>query len=290
MDDIIELDYKNPAMRKAMIEAMQYWLKETDIDGFRCDLAAWVEVDFWQEARPQVDSVKHLFWLGEFDELDNPDYGKVFDASYTWTWMHKTRDFYQNHLPLSILDSLLQQYSNIGDASMRAWFTTNHDENSWNGTEYDKYGKMARALAVFSATWNGIPLLYSGQELPNTKKLEFFEKDVIQWTGKYELHDFYKKLLNLHSHNAALRAGDANGITYRLKTTSGENILAYLRKNGNKEVLVILNLSANGPLNFSFTDEIITGSFKNIFSGVAKDFSKEKDLRMEAWEYLVYEK
>src|SRR5690606_15529540 len=98
MDDIIELDYNNPAMRQAMIDAMQYWIKTCDIDGFRCDLAAWVEVDFWQQARPQVDSVKKMFWLGEFDELDNPDYGKVFDASYTWSWMHKTREFYQDKL------------------------------------------------------------------------------------------------------------------------------------------------------------------------------------------------
>lgn len=290
MDDIIELDYKNPALRKAMIEAMQYWVKETDIDGFRCDLAAWVEVDFWQEARPQVDSVKHLFWLGEFDELENPDYGKVFDASYTWTWMHKTREFYQNKLPLNVLDSLLERYSNIGDGSMRAWFTTNHDENSWNGTEYDKYGKMAKALAVFSATWNGIPLLYSGQELPNMKKLEFFEKDAIAWTGKYELQDFYKTLLNLHSGHAALRAGDSQVMTYRLKTSSDEHIMAYLRKNGDKEILVILNLSDKEPLTLEITDEYVKGDFRNVFSGEKKDFSKDKKLVMQAWEYLVYEK
>ena len=65
---------------------------------------------------------------------------------------------------------------------MRAWFTTNHDENSWNGTEYEKYGDMAKALAVFSATWNGFRLLYSGQELPNMKRIKFFEKDAIAWT------------------------------------------------------------------------------------------------------------
>ena len=95
---------------------------------------------------------------------------------------------------------------------MRTWFTSNHDENSWNGTEYEKYGDMAKALAVFSCTWNGIPLIYSGQELPNMKRLKFFEKDAINWTGEnadnYRLHDFYKTLLNLHSNNPALRAGD----------------------------------------------------------------------------------
>lgn len=177
MEDIIELDYTNNEMRKAMIAAMKFWVTECDIDGFRCDLAAWVEVDFWQEARPQLDEVKPLFWLGEFDELDNPDYGKVFDASYTWKWMHRTKDFYQNKEPLDSLLPLLQQYNAIGDSSMRAWFTTNHDENSWNGTEYEKYGDMAKALAVFSCTWSGVPLLYSGQELPlKTKRLKFLTK------------------------------------------------------------------------------------------------------------------
>jgi alpha-amylase len=290
MDDIIELDYKNPALRKAMINAMQYWVKETDIDGFRCDLASWVEVDFWQEARPQVDSLKHLFWLGEFDELENPDYGKVFDASYTWTWMHKTRDFYQNHLPLTVLDSLLQRYSEIGDGSMRAWFTTNHDENSWNGTEYEKYGKIARALAVLSATWNGVPLIYSGQELPNMKRLQFFEKDTIEWNGKYEVHDFYKTLFALRNNNPALAGGDAEVLTYRIQTSGEENIKAYLRKKGEKEVLVLLHLAGDKPVRFSITDEQVKGKFRNVFSGAEKDLTSEKEFELQYGEYLVFEK
>jgi alpha-amylase len=290
MDDIIELDYNNPALRNAMIESMQYWIKEADIDGFRCDLAAWVQVDFWQEARPRVDSVKKMFWLGEFDELESPDYGKVFDASYSWIWMHKTKDFYQHHQALYELDSLLNRYSAIGDESMRAWFTSNHDENSWNGTEYDKYGKMAGALAVFSVTWNGIPLMYSGQEMPNLKKLEFFEKDVIQWTGKYEQQGFYKTLLNLHSTHPALRAGDSEAKTYRIKTTEDAHVFAYLRKNGSKEVLVVLNLSDQPLQQISFDDDRVEGKFKNVFSGAMNDFANNNNLSMQAWEYLVYEK
>ncbi len=290
MDDIIELDFHNPDLRNAMIEAMQFWVKEADIDGFRCDLAAWVEVDFWQEARPRVDSVKHLFWLGEFDELENPDYGEVFDASYTWSWMHKSKDFYQQQLPISVLDSLLERYSNIGDGSMRAWFTTNHDENSWNGTEYDKYGKMAPALAVFSATWNGVPLLYSGQELPNRKKLEFFEKDPIAWTGQNELHDFYKTLLTLHRENPALRGGDPNVKTYRLQTTHNGHVMAYLRRNGNHEVLVVLNLSNTDPLDIEITDSQLSGKFKDAFSRAETDFSSGKKMQLKEWEYRVFVK
>ncbi len=289
MDDIIELDYKNQEMRKEMIEAMKFWVKETDIDGFRCDLAAWVEVDFWQQARPEVEKIKPLFWIGEFDELENPEYGKVFDASYSWTWMHKSEDYYKKNLPLQELKDLLIKYSSIGDASMRAWFTTNHDENSWNGTEYEKYGVIAKPMAVFSATWNGIPLLYSGQELPNMKRLEFFEKDVIKWTNNYQMADFYKTLLNLKASNPALRGGDPNVTTYLLNTTANDKILAYLRRNGNDEVLVVLNMSKE-PVNFSIVDENLSGTFKNVFDGMKRDFTSDKNFDFKVSDFAVFQK
>lgn len=290
MDDIIELDFSKPALRTAMIDAMKFWVKECDIDGFRCDLAFWVELNFWKEARKELDAVKPLFWLGEFDELDNPEYGEAFDASYTWTWMHKAKDFYQQKLPVDSLLSVLKRYDDLGDSTMRAWFTTNHDENSWNGTEFEKYGDMAKALAVFSCTWNGIPLLYSGQELPNTKRLKFFDKDTIEWTGNNQLHDFYKTLLKLKANNPALRSGDPSVQTFRIKTSDPKNIFAWLRKNGNQEVLVVLNLSANKDLHFEILDEQVKGVYNNAFSGAANDFTTEKSFEMQAWEFLVYEK
>ncbi|MBC7873289.1 MAG: 1,4-alpha-glucan branching protein [Ferruginibacter sp.] len=290
MDDIIELDFKNPALRKAMKDAMQFWVTECDIDGFRCDLAFWVELDFWKEARKELDAVKPLFWLGEFDELEKPEYGEAFDASYTWTWMHKTKDFYQNKMAIDSLLTVLKKYDDLGDSTMRAWFTTNHDENSWNGTEYEKYGDMAKALAVFSATWNGIPLLYAGQELPNLKRIQFFDKDTIAWTASNALHDFYKTLLALKTNNPALRSGTQQVQTFRIKTSDPGHVFAYLRQSGNKEVLVVLNFSAQKDLHFEIVDEKVTGIFKNVFSGAANDFTTEKSFEMQPWEYLVYEK
>lgn len=289
MDDIIELDYQNPEMRKEMIEAMKFWIRETDIDGFRCDLASWVEVDFWQQARPEVEKIKPLFWIGEFDELENPDYGKVFDASYSWKWMHKSADFYKNNQPIQELTDLLRQYSQIGDSSMRAWFTTNHDENSWNGTEYEKYGNIALPMAVFSVTWNGIPLLYSGQELPNLKRLEFFEKDPIAWTNNYKMADFYRTLLELKSSNPALRGGDPDVSTYLLNTTANDKIFAYIRKNGKNEVLTVLNFSKQ-PVEFSIEDDHVSGIFKNVFDGSKRDFSNGKNFSFKVSDYAVFEK
>jgi alpha-amylase len=290
MDDIIELDFSNPALVTAMISAMKFWVTECDIDGFRCDLAFWVELPFWKKARQELDAVKPLFWLGEFDELENPTYGEAFDASYTWTWMHKTKEFYEKKLPVDSLYKVLARYDDLGDRTMRSWFTTNHDENSWNGTEYEKYGPMAKPLAVFSATWNGIPLLYSGQELPNKKRIKFFDKDTIPWTGTYELQDFYKVLLNLHTNHPALRSGDTTIQTIRIRTNSPANIFAYLRKKGNKEILVVMNLSAEDKFRFDILDENVSGIFKNAFSGAANDFTSEKSFEVGAWEFLVYEK
>ncbi len=290
MDDIIELDYTSPKMRNAMIDAMKYWVKKCDIDGFRCDLASWVELDFWKEARPEVDDIKPLFWLGEFDELETPEYGEAFDASYTWTWMHRTEDFYKKNEPLDTLYKILKKYDDLGDSTMRAWFTSNHDENSWNGTEYEKYGAMAKALAVFSCTWNGVPLIYSGQELPVMDRIKFFDKDPIKWTSIIQLSDFYKTLLTLHGTHPALRAGDPTVQTFRIKTTDSKNVFAYLRKYEARELLVVLNLSATNDLHFDIIDEMVKGNYRNVFSGAANDFTNEKSFEMQGWEYLVYEK
>jgi alpha-amylase len=290
MDDIIELDFKNPALRKAMIEAMQYWVKECNIDGFRCDLASWVEVDFWLEARPLVDAVKPLFWLGELDELESQAYKPVFDCSYSWTWMHKTKDFYQKGLALSELETVLRRYDSVAKPNtMNLWFTTNHDENSWNGTEYEKYGDMAKALAVFSITWNGVPLVYSGQELPNMKRLEFFEKDPIAWNGTYAMAPFYKTLLGLKKNHPALRAGDAAVSTHLLQTDAPGRVMGYLRQNGDREVLVLLNMTKQA-FRFELKDAAVKGQYKNVFSGANNDFSNERFFEMRPWEYLVYEK
>jgi len=287
MDDIIELNFHNQELVKAMIGAMKFWIEECDIDGFRCDLAFWVELEFWKEARKELDAVKPLFWLGELDPIEHPEYMGTFDAAYTWTWMHKTEDFYKKNLSLHVLDTVLKEYDAIGDSSMRTWFTSNHDENSWNGSEYEKYGDMAKALAVFSCTWNGIPLIYSGQELPNLKRLKFFEKDAIEWRENCELHDFYKTLLNLHTNNPALRAGDPGTKTEKLTPSDNQHIFAFLRKDGEQQVLVILNFSCTSA---SFLLDSINGKFRDVFSFKEMEFSNKKSFQLNSWEYLVFER
>jgi alpha-amylase len=284
MDDIIELNFSKPELRRAMIDAMKFWVQEADIDGFRADLAYWVELDFWQEAKKELEQTKPLFWLGELDPLEKPEYMQVFDAAYTWTWMHKAKEFYAGNTNLDSFHQVLVQYQN--SPGMKAWFTTNHDENSWNGTEYEKYGDAAKALAVFTATWQGLPLIYSGQELPNTKRLEFFEKDPIKWTGDNKLHDFYKTLFNLHSTHPAL---DARVPVQRIETSDDSKVFAYHRKKDSKEVLVLLNLSPSS-VKINLRNNEFTGAYRNVFNNQQMNINSSSEFEINKWEYLVLEK
>lgn len=285
MNDIIELDYSNAEMRAKMIESMKFWISECNIDGFRCDLASWVPLDFWVEARNEAETLKPMFFFGEFDELENPDYKQTFDASYAWKWMHFSEYFIKENLSIEDFKNLLIQYSNLGDETMRVWFTSNHDENSWNGTEYEKYEHLALPLAVFSITWNGISLLYSGQEIPNQKRLKFFDKDPINWNQPIKLNNFHEKLLHLKLNHPALRGGDSNVKTYFINTSKNSKILAYLRKNGKDEVLVFLNLSKE-IVEFSIEDEHIQGNFQNVFQN--EEFSLYQ--KLEIGGYKVFSK
>jgi len=289
MDDIIELDYSNAAMRKAMIDAMAFWVEECDIDGFRCDLAFWVQLDFWVEARTALEQIKTLFWLGEFDPLEKPGYCAAFDAGYTWTWMHQTEKFYKERHGLESLKDILHRYDAVcGKQHIPLWFTSNHDENSWNGTEYEKYGEMAKLLAVFSFTWEGMPMIYSGQELPNNKRLQFFEKDNIEWKPNLELHEFYKTLLALHKDHPALRAADADVNNRFLPTNKDAAIVAYQRQHEERSVLVLLNFSDTAT-DCNMIATHIDSHFTDVFNSEDRHINSGTIFHLPAWGYLVYE-
>jgi glycosidase len=273
-------------MRQAMIDAMKFWVREFDIDGYRCDMAHLVPLDFWREARKAVDSLKPLFWLAESEEVN---YHEVFDASYTWEFLHTMERFWRRETNIGGLDAVLNKYRDqFPPNSLRMYFTSNHDENSHSGSEYQRMGDAARAFAVLCSTWNGVPLIYGGQELPNYKALRFFEKDSIDWSEDVKLHGFYKKLLLLKKNNPALRGGDSNTTTQRIRTSADDKIFSFLRKNGEDEVLVVLNLS---PEDFQFSvEENLNGSFSEIFTGETKDFSHDRNSFISPWQYLVFEK
>lgn len=287
-NDVIDLNYDNPELYTAMINCMRFWVETCDIDGFRCDMAMLVPLDFWRTARLELDTIKPLFWLAECEEIN---YHEVFDASYAWKWLHRMEAYWKGQTDIHGLDEVLHFYqSAFPPHAIRALFTSNHDENSHSGSEYERLGDAAKAFAVLCCTWNGLPLIYSGQELPNTKRLRFFEKDQIDWSGTYTLHDFYKRLLTLKKENEAMRAGDSAVSTTRLITDANQFVFSFLRKKGDHEVLVIINLSGLDKPLVQIHDAQLSGSFTNIFSGAVRDFSNEKYFALRPWEYQVYSK
>jgi alpha-amylase len=286
-DDVIQLDHTNVEQQKAMIAAMKYWVTNFNIDGFRADMAHLIPLPFWINARMQITPYKKdLIWLAETEDIP---YHQAFDVSYTWKWMHITEQFVKKEKSLWDCVALLEEYKRDFPANaLRLFFTSNHDENSWNGTEYDKYGILAKAFAVFACTYMGVPLLYSGQELPNTKRLQFFDKDEIAWQPNVELHDFYKTLLPLRKRKNNLYSAVDTSI-YFFEELLSKNILAYQIKNEEEEVMVFLNMNTVGILEYLNLPNI-TGMYKDIFTGMDVEMPHKYLLELEEGGYCVFEK
>ncbi len=282
-EDVIDLKYSNSAMRQEMIRSMQYWISECDLDGFRCDMAHLVPLDFWKEARSTCDNIKPVFWLAE---TDNNEYHDVFDASYAWSWMHKSEQFFRGHCPFHEFKHELESVAQLPDDCYKLLFTTNHDENSWNGTEYEKYGDAAKVLAVLCCTYKAMPLVYSGQELPNPKRLKFFDKDQIEWNNEPELHEFYQTLLQGRDQSNALKFGSIE----MLSTNADDKVIAFIRKHESRQVLVLLHVSNTEKLKVTVQHESFHGKFESLFSGLHFDFTTEMNFELEPWGYLVYHK
>lgn len=285
--DVIQIDHNSMEEQVAMIDAMEFWVREFDIDGFRCDMAHLTPLSFWKIARERLDKIKSLFWLAETEE---PGYHVVFDASYTWELLHTMEAYWRKEKGINDLEDVLNKYGLIfPSTAIRLFFTSNHDENSHSGSEYERMGNAAIPFAVLCATWGGIPLVYCGQELPLMKRLSFFDKDEIPWAGNVSLQEFYKTLLELHSTHPALHGGDPAVKVFLIQTSAKEKgVLAYLKKSKDKEVLVVLNLSSNDNLTVAIPDEEVMGKYQDVFSGKILDFPLKNPLNMQPWQYLVF--
>ena len=278
-DDVVDLNFDNPLMRIALIDAMEFWVNQFNIDGFRCDMAHLVPLDFWIEARTNLEKIKILYWLAETEDIA---YHQVFDTSYAWAWMHASKKVGKELDGLQEVYNVLHQYAQYPKGAYKLFFTSNHDENSWNGTEYEKYGIAAKAWAVFTATCNGQPLIYSGQELPNTKRLAFFDKDQIEWTTELpRLHQFYKTLLTARKAFPVLQSSNV----FNLPTEGA--VMAYLKQDQGQTALVVLNFSADRQ-HLHVAHEAFSGRFTNLFSGLSFEFNGDSYFELMPGEYIVY--
>ena len=282
--DTRKLDFASQELRDSMTEAMKFWITSTHIDGFRCDVADGPPADYWKSCIASLRKVKDIFMLAEGENPALHEAG--FDATYAWSIMGPLADIYNGKRTIASFDSVLEQnISRFPKDAMRMYFTTNHDENSWNGTEFEKYGNAYKTFAVFTQTmYQSIPLIYSGQEVKNTRRLKFFVKDPIQW-GNYEMAPFYRTLLNLRRRNPALAADAA----YKRVTTANDmTIFSFMREKAGHKVLTVLNFS-NQPQQFTIKDKAIEGSALNVFGMGKIKLNDHHVFRLGAWGYQVYE-
>ncbi|HEX7458171.1 MAG TPA: alpha-amylase family glycosyl hydrolase [Ginsengibacter sp.] len=282
--DTRNLNYANMELRDSMIEVMKFWVKETGIDGFRCDHVDPIPVDFWKRCIDSLKKLKNVFMLAESQNSQFHLAG--FDATYGWAVMEGWIHFYAGKLSLGQEDSIINDnIQKFPKSAYRVFFTTNHDWNTWEGTEFERYGDSYKAMAVFSQTmYQSLPLIYNGQEIPNKRRLKFFIKDPIVW-NQYKMAPFYSTLLHLRKSNPAL-AADAS--YKKLITANDMAIFAYTRMKGAHKIAVILNLS-NQPQRFTIDDKSIFGNPLNVFLGVKEKVNTTHVFSIEPWGFIVYE-
>jgi glycosidase len=285
--DIIDLDYNQPALRQYMTEAMQYWVAEADIDGYRCDVAGFVPTDFWNNVRRELDLIKPVFMLAEWEARDL--HAEAFDMTYAWSWYDAVHLITQGKAGLS---SLFVYYSWNEKAfppnCMRMTFVSNHDKNAWDGTEFEQFGDGLEAAIVLSVVGDGMPLMYNGQEAGNPKRLEFFERDPIQWQA-HPLGDLYQTLFALKRENTALWNGAWGALMVQVVNSHPTNVLSFVRQNERDSVFAVINFSPEGQT-VTFSEHLHHGLYLDYFSQDAVDFQDASHLTLEPWGYRVYVK
>jgi len=285
--DVADLNYESKPMRKQMISDMAFWLSEYNIDGFRCDVADWVPLDFWNEAHTALTKIKPLFMLAE---AENPQHHlQAFDMSYAWEFHHLINDVAKGKKTAQDLSDYLTRERNKFNANAyRMIFTDNHDENSWNGTTTERLGPARFAMAALSATCFGMPLLYSGQEADLQKRLRFFDKDTIPWKD-FPLSKFYTVLFQLKKNNPALWNGKFGGFPRIATAKPATSTFAFSRKKEGNAVYAVFNFS-DLPQWIEVEWDEDPGQCLEVFTGQSELVTKQFRRFMQPWEFRIFTK
>lgn len=284
--DVADLNYDEKPLWDAMTGTMKFWVTESDVDGFRCDVAEMVPTEFWNQTRAELDKVKPVFMLAEAEKPEH--HQKAFDMSYAWELHHIFNQMAKGEKNASAIESYFKKNDTVFPSdAYRMTFLTNHDENSWNGTIQERLGDASSIYAVLMYTLPGMPLIYSGQEAGLNKRLSFFEKDEIDWNINPSLATFYSKLNALKKNNLALWNGDSGSAFQRLKTNGGNHLLAFVREKEKNKIVVICNLNKQ-PMEIALETDEVNGIYTNYFTGETVSLSKENPVNMEPLTFFVY--
>ena len=284
-DDIIDFDYNQPGLRKYMTEALKFWVKEADIDGFRCDVAGFIPVDFWDNARRELEEIKPVFMLAEWEDRDMVK--NAFDMVYSWSLWGKMKEATTGGKGAgALIEYMAHDVSTFPENGYRMIFTDNHDKNSWEGTQFTNFGKGLETCMVLSTVVNGMPLVYSGQEAGLDRPLKFFEKDTIVWKN-HPFAGIYTKLFDLKHRNKTLWNGKWGGTMVRVYNDQQDKVVSFYREKEGNKVLAAFNFS-DKPVAVTLKTKHETGTYADLFSGNQVEIKGEDLLQLKPWGYVVY--
>jgi 1,4-alpha-glucan branching enzyme len=285
--DIINLDYRQPGLRKYMTEALKYWVNEAGIDGFRCDVAGFVPVDFWNNVRRELDAIKPVFMLAEAESRDL--HAEAFDMTYAWGWYEA---MHQVAAGKADVGALIGYYSgNEGlfpPDCMRMTFVSNHDKNSWDGTGPEQFRAALEAAITLSVIGEGMPLIYNGQEAGESKRLKFFEKDPIEWK-EHPIGELYRKLFALKKANTVLWNAPWGATMIHVPNNAPAAVLSFVRRNDRDKVFAVFNFSPEAR-KVKFDEGLFPGAYRDYFTGEHWELRESSQLSLKPWEYRVFVK
>lgn len=279
--DVAGLNFDNAEMLQALEDDMAYWVEEVDIDGYRCDAAYNISIPFWKKAIARLNAIKPVVMLAESDGNHKGGYPliELFHMSYDWAGHHILNQVAQGKMKATDLAGhLMEVQKNYNAKHAVMSFTSNHDENSWNGTVKERMGDASEQMAVLTYLMPGVPLIYSGQEYGLDKRLQFFEKDFIPKKAS-SFMSLYKTLNKLKKSTSALDVGE-NPAAISTIHSNNENVLAFSRTKGKDELVFVGNLSSI-PQKVQIN---INGNFTNVFS---KNEQPLETLTLAPWEYIL---
>jgi glycosidase len=276
--DVADLNFDNMEMQNEMIEAMEYWVKEHEIDGYRLDAAHSCPASFWKKSIKRLKKIKNVLMLAESDGYHTGGFEliELFDMSYNWSGHHVLNRIYKKENNSEDLKININR--NLNDYSSKHVlmnFTSNHDENTWAGTVLDRYGDGAKTFAALTYFLPGIPLIYNGQEYGLNKRLEFFEKDFIT-KKQTDFYEFYSNLNSLKKENNLLDIDSE--IKFEIIETNNKNLICYKRTKNNDSMYFVANLSEESQeINTEFSETL-----KSLNSDKMISLKKNS---LDPWEY-----
>ena len=284
--DITELDYNHQDMRRAMIDSMKYWIEELDFDGFRCDMAMLVPTSFWESAYEELITLKpDLFMLSEAEEVDLTE--KVFDMYYGWSLHHIMNSVAQGKANVNALwHNFAERSQKFQKNIIPLLFTSNHDENSHAGTEFERMGDAAETFAAFTYLVPSMPLIYTGQELGNNKRLKFFEKDFIHIHQAERFTKLYKNLNHLRKNNPVLWSGEHGGEMVRIGNDEPTRVFSMSRSMNSNKVVAILNLSSD-ELTVTLGEGYYRGEYTLFPTQEKVTLNTGERFNLRPWQYLI---